>query len=491
MKRWLSVSLALMLGFGAGSHFMGSYSHGQGVANPANPPRELTSYRDVVKQVLPAVVSIESKPKTIKIKQQAPQPRFDDPRFPDLRRFFEEAMPSEPAPKTGFGSGFFIDSTGVILTNAHVVEGADQVTITLHDGRKLTSKDIKADPKTDLAVVTIDSKSGPFPALELGNSDAYEIGDRVLAFGAPFGLTGSVTNGIVSAKGRYALAMNDYEDFIQTDAAINPGNSGGPLVGLDGKVVGINAAIKSRSGGFQGVGLAVSSNLAKNIVQSLRTNGVVHRGYLGVHVRNLQPDVAERMGIAKGVGVVVGDVFKDTPGEKGGLHAGDVITSIAGHAIKDSRDVQMMVANMPLKQATNVEVVRDGKKLVLPVTIEEMPADFGQMATPAPQRSSGPADPQRLEKLGIEIGDLTDEMAESLGYRKGTTGVVISKANPGPAFDVGLRKGMIITKVDGRRVTNAAEARQMMETASHERGVLLQVQSANGGTNFVLLRARD
>jgi serine protease Do len=377
------------------------------------------------------------------------------------------------------------------LTNAHVVEGADQVMITLHDGRKLTSKDIKADPKTDLAVVTLDSKSGPFPALELGNSDAYEIGDRVLAFGAPFGLTGSVTNGIVSAKGRYALAMNDYEDFIQTDAAINPGNSGGPLVGLDGKVVGINAAIKSRSGGFQGVGLAVSSNLAKNIVQSLRTNGVVHRGYLGVHVRNLQPDVAERLGIAKGVGVVVGDVFKDTPGEKGGLQAGDVITSIAGHAIKDSRDVQMMVANLPLKLATNVEVVRDGKKLVLPVTIEEMPADFGQRAVSSPKRSNAPAAPQRLEKLGIEIGDMTDEVAESLGYRKGTTGVVISKVNTGPAFDIGLRKGMLITKVDGRRVTNASEARKMMETASPERGVLLQVQSASGGTNFVLLRVRE
>jgi serine protease Do len=449
----------------------------------------MTSYRDVVKQVLPAVVSIESKGKITKVKQQAPRPRPDDFRLPeDLRRFFEE---TEPTPQTGFGSGFFIDASGVILTNAHVVDGADQVTVTLHDGRKVHSKEIKADSKTDLAVIILDSKSGPFPALALGDSDAYEIGDRVLAFGAPFGLTGSVTNGIVSAKGRSALRMNIYEDFIQTDAAINPGNSGGPLVGLDGKVIGINAAIKSKSGGFQGVGLAVSSNLAKNVVHALRTDGVVRRGYLGVQIGDLQPEIAERLGVPKGTGVLVGDVLKGTPGDKGGLKAGDVITAIAGHTIKDGRGVQMTVANLPLKQAANFEVVRDGKRVVLPITIEEQPADFGRADIPAPQRTPSPADPQRLEKLGIEIADLTDDIAEGLGYRKGVTGVVITKVSAGPAAEVGLRRGMLIAKVDGRRVGNATEARQAMESASLQRGILLQVQSPTGGTNFVLLQVRE
>jgi serine protease Do len=490
MKRWLYLSLALLIGFGLGSHFMGSYSHGQGVAAPVTPlPRDLSSYRDVVKQVLPAVVSIESKGKIVKVKQQRSVP---DPRLPeDLRRFFEDNMPNEPVPQTGFGSGFFINSAGVIVTNAHVVDGADQVTVTLHDGRKLTSKDVKADPKTDLAIVVLDAKSGPYPALQLGDSDAYEIGDRVLAFGAPFGLTGSVTNGIVSAKGRNALAMNKYEDFIQTDAAINPGNSGGPLVGLDGKVVGINAAIKSKSGGFQGVGLAVSSNLAKNIVRALQTDGVVHRGYLGVNIRDLQPEVAERLSLPKGVGVVVGDVLKDGPAAKAGLLAGDIITAINGHPIKDGHGVQMTVANLPLRQATNIEVYREREKLVLPVTIEEMPADFGRAEPLAPPRSNALADPQRLEKLGLEIADLNDEAAESLGYRKGTTGVVITKVSPGAAFDVGLRRGMLINKVDGRRVASATEARQMMEAASLQRGLLLQVQSPTGGTNFVLLRVPE
>jgi serine protease Do len=492
MKRWLYLSLALLLGFGLGSHFVAPFSHGQGAATPVVFPRELTSFREVVKQVSPAVVSIENKGKITKIKQAAPRPKLDDPRIPeDLRRFFEDNSPGDQSPHLGFGSGFFIDSAGVVLTNAHVVDGADQVVVTLHDGRKVTSKDIKADSKTDLAIVILDAKSGPYQALELGDSDIYEIGDRVLAFGAPFGLTGSVTNGIVSAKGRSALAMNMYEDFIQTDAAINPGNSGGPLVGLDGRVVGINSAIKSRSGGFQGVGLAVSSNLAKSIVRALRTDGVVHRGYLGVQIRDLQPEVGERLGLAKGVGVVVGDVFENTPGAKGGLQAGDIITSIAGKAIKDRRTLQMTVANLPLKEATNVEVIRDGKKVVLPVTIEEQPREFGRADVPTQQRPSGPADPQRLEKLGLEITDLTDELADSFGYRKGTTGVVITKVNPGPAADVGLRKGMLIGKVDSRRVANAAEARQQMETASLQRGILLQVQSATGGTNFVLLQVKE
>lgn len=480
MKRWLVSTFALMIGFGIGSQFTATFSHGQPVPQaPVVFPRELTSYREVVKQVQPAVVSIETKSKVTRVKQQVPD---------GLRKFFDEDSNSDPTPHMGFGSGFFIDASGVILTNAHVVSGADQVTVNLFDGRKVQSKSIKSDSKTDLAIVTLDVKAGPYPFLELGDSDAYEIGDRVLAFGAPFGLTGSVTSGIVSAKGRSALSMNMYEDFIQTDAAINPGNSGGPLVGLDGRVIGINAAIKSRTGGFQGVGLAVSSNLAKNVVRALRTDGVVHRGYLGVQISELQPEVAQRLGVQKGV--VVGTVYENSPGAKAGLHAGDIITSVAGKAIKDGRSLQMTIANLPLKQATNLEVVRDGKSLTLPVTIEEQPQDFGRAESPA-HGSNGSVDPQRLEKLGIEIADLNDDLADSLGYRKGATGVVITKVNPGPAADAGLQRGMLINKVGSRRVSNAVDARQMMEATSLERGVLLQVQSPRGGTNFVLLQVRE
>jgi len=494
MRRWFVVPfLVLAMGFGA---YFGATSHGQQVnksSAPAFLPRETNSYRDIVKQVLPAVVSVESRAKPIAAKQTRKQPRglpFDDPRVPgDLRRFFEDFETPDPTPQRGFGSGFFIDSSGVLLTNAHVVEGADQVVVTLQDGRKLTSKDIKADSKTDVAIVTLDSKSGPYPYLEMGDSDAYEVGDRVLAVGAPFGLTGTVTQGIISAKNRHDFRMNTYEDFIQTDAAINPGNSGGPLIGLDGKVVGINAAIKSRSGGFQGVGLAVASNLAKNIVQVLRTDGVVHRGYLGVQIRELQPEVAQRFGLSKGAGVLVGEVFEKTPAEKAGMQSGDIITSVAGTPIKDGRSLQMTIANLPVKKATQVEVLREGKKVNLAVTLEEQPKDFGQADVPAPRRPQQQGENTKLEKLGVEVTELTKDQSEELGFRKAVSGVLITNVTANtPAAEAGLRKGMVISKVDSQRVNSVEDARHALQNANLQRGVLVMVQSPTGGTNFVLLR---
>lgn len=491
MKRWFHLCLALLLGFGIGFQSMESLSHGQQAATVTNIPRDAGSFREVVKVVQPAVVSIETRGKVARVKQLAPRFRNDLP--DEFRRFFPDMpdLPNDAVPQTGFGSGFFVDSSGIILTNAHVVADADQVTVTLHDGRKFTSKDVKSDSKTDLAIVVIDPKAGPFPFLELTDSDTYEIGDRVLAFGAPFGLTGSVTTGIVSAKGRSALSVNMYEDFIQTDAAINPGNSGGPLVGMDGRVLGINAAIKSRSGGFQGVGFAVSSNLAKNVVRALRADGIVHRGYLGVQIRDLQADVAETFGIPKGVGVVVGSVFEGSPAGKAGIEAGDIITAIEGRPIKDGRVLQMTVANLPLNKATNVEVYRDGKKIAVPVTVVEQPRDFGRADVPAPQRSGESTESQRLDKIGVEVGDLSDAEAKELGYREGARGVVITKVNPGPAADAGLAKGMLILKVAGRPVSTADELRQAISTADFTRGVVLQVQSPTGGVNYVVVRTTE
>ena len=284
MKRWSVAFVCLTAGALAGTYIAAPYLHGQNPAPNVPPiPKELTSYRGIVERVLPAVVSIEARSKATKVRQSLPKRniRPDGRPLPEefrrqipeeFRRYFDEKgqpfddTPEGPSPKLGFGSGFIVDPKGVILTNNHVVDGADQVTVELQDGRKFTSKDIKTDRKTDLAIVRIEiATASRCPFLELGDSEQMEIGDRVLAVGAPFGLTGSVTHGIISAKGRNGLNMNMYEDFLQTDAAINPGNSGGPLVNLEGKVVGINSAIKSRSGGFQGVGLAIASNLAKNV----------------------------------------------------------------------------------------------------------------------------------------------------------------------------------------------------------------------------------
>jgi serine protease Do len=356
MKRFSCACILLIVGFIAGSLFVATGLHGQ--PQPAPIPRELTSYRDVVKRVLPAVVSIETRAKP----KPGAKANPDDPNLPDAFR-----QPVDPN-RLGFGSGFFIDPAGVIVTNYHVVEGAEVAVVTLNDGRKFTSKNIRSDRRTDVAVILLDVKDGRFASLELGDSDAMEIGDRVLAVGAPFGLAGSVTQGIISAKGRNGLNMNMYEDFLQTDAAINPGNSGGPLVSLEGKVVGVNAAIKSKSGGFQGVGLAVASNLAKNVIHDLRTTGIVKRGYLGAHIRD-DPEVADR--------VVIAEVFEKTPAAKAKLQAGDIITAVAGKAVKDSNTLQRVIASLPIDQAADFDLLRAGKMLRHTVVIEAQPADYG------------------------------------------------------------------------------------------------------------------
>jgi serine protease Do len=307
----------------------------------------------VVKKVLPAVVSIEARAKARRARGEG-----DD------------------SAAIGFGSGFLIDPTGIILTNNHVVDGADRLEVTLMDGRKFISRDIKTDAKTDLAIVRIAPKKD-LPYLELGDSDAMEIGDRVLAVGAPYGLTGSVTAGIISAKNRN-LRVNMYEDFLQTDAAINPGNSGGPLVNLEGKVIGINSAIKSRSGGFQGIGLAIASNMVRKVKDQLLKEGVVRRGYLGVQVKDVDnEELATKLGLKETAGVVIETIFDDTPSARAGLKKGDVILKLGGKAIKNSRSLQSAVSDLPLGKPVTVEIFRDGDAQTKDVTIEEQPQDYG------------------------------------------------------------------------------------------------------------------
>lgn len=458
-------------------------------------PKEGASYRDIAKKVLPAVVSVETKIRVAAPRK--PAPRRPAPELPpgvpeEFRKFFE-GFPQIPfdfpeiPQRHGFGSGFIIDPKGVILTNYHVVAGASEVEVQLHDGRKFVSKDIKGDPKTDLAIIRISSKK-PLPYLELGNSDSMEIGDPVLAAGAPFGLTGSVTAGIVSAKGRN-MRMYMYEDFIQTDAAINPGNSGGPLVNMEGKVIGINSAIRSHNGGFQGVSLAIASNLAKNVISQLEKEGKVRRGYLGVQIQNLDPDVAARLGLTDKNGVLVSRVFEGTPAAKAGLKEGDIVTALDGKPMKDGRELQQIVAGLPAGKAVEVAVLRDGKTETLTVKVEEQPQEFGSLAAvpPAPSRPDGSS--VDLEKLGIKLADMTEEMAERLGYKEGTEGAVITHVEPGSVASLaGLRTGMIIRKVDKESVQSATAARGALEKASLEKGVLLQVQTPQG-TTLVLLKA--
>ncbi|MFO0970349.1 MAG: Do family serine endopeptidase [Gemmataceae bacterium] len=495
MKRGAAYLGVLLIGLTAGSFVVNNFLRGDTPAPRATGlAPETGSYRAIVKKVLPAVVSIEARAKVVHTKLKKSDKAPLDPRVPEeFRRFFEEFnIPDMPeTPQGGMGSGFIVDPKGVVVTNNHVVAGAESVTVVFPDGRKIASRDIRTDPRTDLAVVILDNKAGAtFPYLEFGDSDAMEIGDRVLAVGAPFGLTGTVTQGIVSSKGR-GLNLNMYEDFIQTDAAINPGNSGGPLISLDGKVIGINSAIKSRSGGFQGVGLAVASNLAKGVVDKLKTDGVVHRGYLGVQIRDLDPDVARRLGI-EDHGVVVGEVFADTPAGKAGLKPGDIIVAINGKHIDNGKALQRLIATLPLKKAAEFSLVRDGAALKAPVTIEEQPKDFGTARVPAPRPPSERSEGVSIDKMGLELGPLTPAAAEELGYRKDAKGVVIMRVEPGSLADAaGLRQGMLITRVEKEAVSTPEAARGALDKASLSHGVLLQVQSARGGANFVVIRSTD
>ncbi len=487
MKRCSVILGCLLLGGSVGTFLAGPLLNGKDPAVPAI-PRELTSYRDVVKKVLPAVVSIESRAKAAPARPRRRGPLEDD--IPEeFRRFFDFDDDS-PAPRGGFGSGVLVESKGVILTNFHVVDGADQVHVQLSDGRKFTSKDVKSDPKTDLAIVRIEAPAA-LPFLELGDSDGMEIGDRVLAVGAPFGLTGTVTHGIISAKGR-SLQLNMYEDFLQTDAAINPGNSGGPLINLEGKVIGINAAIKSRSGGWQGVGLAVSSNIAKAIMPQLLKNGVVRRGYLGVQIKDInEPEVSSRLGLKDGEhGVLVTRVFDDTPGSKAGIQSGDVLTTLDGKPVRNGHDLQIIVARLAVGKAVEVRALRDGQPKTFQVTIEEQPRQFGTTRVRVPRRFGREAEGVTIDSIGVEAVDLTPELADNLGYKEQTRGALVLRVDAdGLAGNAGLTRGMLITKVDKKAVASAKELKDAIAAAALDKGVLLQVQTPQGGTNYVLLKS--
>jgi serine protease Do len=494
----------LVIGGLVGAFWKTSLLQGQAPAPASTPyPKEFASYRDVVKVVLPAVVSIQSEAKVVRQNRQTPRRRPQIETVPGLpeefRRFFEEQqqpfefqMPDN-APRQSFGSGFVIDPKGIILTNFHVVAGATKVNVELQDHTQYTSTDIKGDKKNDLAIIRIQPKS-PLHYLEFGDSDAMEIGDRVLAVGAPFRLAGSVTTGIVSAKGRsLGRARSVFEDYLQTDAAINPGNSGGPLVNLEGKVIGINTAIRTGTGEWAGVGLAITSNIAKSVAQQLIEGGVVHRGYLGVAIADksqMKPEVAARLGLEKG-GVVVSKVSEGSPAEKAGIRQGDIITSVAGKPAHDSRELQRIVGGLPLNKPADIGIIRDGREMTVQASIQEQPATYGdtELAQGNEQSPNAPEDEGlNVEKVGITIADMTPDLASRLGYKKEAKGVVIIDVQQGSiAETAGVQKGWLITRIDKKPVAGAAEAKQMLQKPEPE-GALVQFQTPQGGTVYEVLK---
>jgi serine protease Do len=399
--------------------------------------------------------------------------RFFGRRFPEQRR---QRQPREYR-QQGQGSGFLVSKEGYILTNHHVVGEADRITVTLADDRTFEAKLIGADPKSDVAVVKITGND--FPVLPIGDSDRLAVGEWVIAIGNPFGLTHTMTVGVVSAKGRSRVGITDYEDFIQTDAAINPGNSGGPLINLDGEVVGINTAIFSRSGGYMGIGFAIPIQMATNIQQQLIATGKVTRGYLGVSIQDLTMELAQSFGLDTTNGVLVASVAPETPADKAGLQTGDVIVAYDGTTVSDTSQLRNLVARTLVGRTVTVEIIRAKKTRELTVTIGELPDQILASAD----------DAELLKQLGFTVQDLTEELAYQLGY-EGQAGVIVADVEPGSdAARVGLRQGTLIREVNRQAVRNTAEFRQALRESKQSTRVLLLAQDRRG-TRFVALDLR-
>jgi serine protease Do len=427
------------------------------------------SFAPLVKDVAPAVVHV----KVVSVVKAADGLGFPDD-FP-FRGFRFPTPPRGESRREGTGSGFIIRKDGLVVTNNHVVENAKEITVALSDGRELPATVVGRDPKTDLAVLRIESKKD-LPIVELGNSDRLDVGDWVLAIGNPFGLDNTVTAGIVSAKGRNI--GGPYDDFIQTDAPINPGNSGGPLLDEHGHVVGINTAIFSQSGGNVGIGFAIPINEAKRLVPELEQHGHVTRAWLGVTVQKLTPAVAESLGVEPNRGALVAQVTPQSPAAKAGLHAGDVITAYDGKALDEHTSLPTLVAGTPIGKTVPVDVVRDGKSQRVDVTVARM-ADT--------ETSDEEAVPSKA-KWGLALRELTPDERTSLA---GKEGVMVTGVAPGsPAADAGVHPGDVILRANRVPVRSVDELREAVAKTPDGKPLLLLVHPADGNDRFAALAPR-
>lgn len=440
-----------------------------------------TSFAPIVKKVTPSVVKVE-----VNIPGKEETDNNGGPNLPDnpfFRQFFGNQFSgprkmSSP-PEHGVGSGVIVTKDGYILTNNHVVDNADEVKVTLDDGREFTAKVIGKDPKSDLAVIKI--KATDLPALAFADSANAEVGDVVLAMGNPYAIGETVTMGIISAKGRATMGL-DYEDFIQTDAAINPGNSGGALVDAEGRLVGINTAIYSRGGGNQGIGFAIPTDLAKGIMVSLIEYGKVTRGYLGVMIQDITPPLAKEFDLKSDEGALVGDVVPGGPAEKAGLKDGDVIVGFNGGKVTDSRHLKLEVAGLAPGENVPVEILRDGSRKTLEVELKELPGDE-QMAKNSGDNNA--ADTGSLQ--GVGVGDLDTQARQQFNIPNHVKGAVVTDVAAGSAAaEAGLKAGDIIMEINHHAVASADDAVKLTEHANNNKMTLLRIWSGNGSRYLVV-----
>jgi serine protease Do len=496
VRKGISVPAAVASLAIAGVIFGGTGVAGLAIGSPKDSPEVQQSkaqamslssaFRSAANKVTPAVVTIKTMPAEQK-QVSAPNLQQFDNRVPEelrdhpmFKRFFDGApAPRSPQPRGGGqGSGVIIDPSGIILTNNHVVKGGGTVVVVLQDGREFEATNVSTDPKTDVAVVKIDA-SETLVAAQTGDSDDVNVGDWVIAVGAPFGLRETVTAGIISAKAR-GIGITAREEFLQTDAAINPGNSGGPLVNLNGEVVGINTAISSTSGGYQGIGFAVPINMAQWVGNQLVTGGTVKRAFLGVGIQQVTSDLSRQLQLGTVSGAAVTDVRPDTPAADAGVQTGDVIVEFNGRSIDHPRSLQNAVERAAIDKAHKLVVMRKQRRIELTVRVSEMPKNL----TTASDNSMRPAD---VAGTGLEVMSLSPDIASKLDM-SGAKGVVITNVQPNSAADKsGLESKMVISRVGDTTVTTVDEFRQAMDEQLDDDGVLLLVGNSNG-SRFVVLK---
>jgi serine protease Do len=443
------------------------------MAQPGQAPRLPDSFAPVIQPDLPGVVSIST---TTVIKRSSSP--FNDPFF---QQFFGQQPQGVPQKEYGLGSGVIVQSDGIILTNNHVVRGADDIRVTLHDQRSFKAKVLGTDLRTDLAVLKIDATG--LTALPLGASTNLRVGDIVFAIGNPFNVGETVTMGIISAKGRANVSIegpNSIQDFIQTDAAINPGNSGGALIDTKGEVIGINTAIVSggREGGNIGIGFAIPINLAKSVMEQIIAHGKVIRGQLGVFIQALSPEMAQQFGLSKAEGALVASVQPDSAAAKAGIKQGDIILKFNGQPVANNNELLLKVSQTPPGTTVHLDVYRNGKTLPIAVTLEEASATG---AGPGSSQGAG----QGSALAGVQVQTLTADIANQLGLSPGTTGVVVTSIDPSsPAADA-LQRGVVIQEVNHKKVANITEYDQAVQAAGNK-PVLLLV-NMRGQTGYVVI----
>lgn len=457
MKNKIVISfLVLLIGFllgGISYYFLGKMTSQQrGYVSLTAPhvPKQITeatrAFSEIASAISPTVVNIS----TTKVVHKNVTPFFGDPFFDFFNPFRDFRMPKKWK-KQSLGSGVIVTADGYIITNNHVVEQADEIRVTLFDKRSFKARLIGADPKTDVAIVKIDAEN--LYAIQWGDSDKLQVGEFVLATGNPYGLSHTVTMGIISAVGRANVGIADYEDFIQTDAAINPGNSGGPLVNIKGELIGINTAIFSRTGGYQGIGFAIPSNMARLVMDQLLHKGKVTRGWLGVTIQELTHELSEKFGLKSSKGALVGDVARGSPAEKAGIKRGDIILKFNDRKVKDISSLRNMTAQSKVGSEVSITILRAEKKFSLKVVIAELPEEIAK-AVPG----NLPEDSTIKGVTGLTVFELSKEIRRQLGLRKEERGVVIVRVEAGsPCEEAGLKRGDLIQEIDREKIDGLDE----------------------------------